>query len=980
MVPLNHRASLAPPPTALLPHATGLAAIAVGILVLAGWHLKIPAIIQIHPQFVPMQYNTALAFLFAGIGLLLLALDRHQLGLIAGAVVGTIGGLNVAQHLYGIDLGIDQLLMAHYITVATSTPGRMAPNTALCFTLLGMAQMIAGRKQLGSNRWRAVGLVAALVLGLSTVAFSGYVVGLPRAYGWGQLTKMAVHTALTFMVLGAGLLLLAWQTKAVGQEWRPFAVGVAGVTISITLWQALKASEAESSALASGYMLAFGLIMAVVLAFAVAAALSARLGLLELRRAQETLTELNRDFVSFLENTSDLVYFKDINGRYCFCSQTLAKITGHAHWSELTGKHDLDVFPKDVAQVYQDEEVHVYRNGTPLLNQREPYYDANGQLGWVSTSKWPLLDAENKVVGLVGINRDITELIVAEDALRESENRFRIMADSAPVLIWIAGADRRFTYFNKVWLQFTGRQLNREIGHGWLESVHEEDRPSFMAAFENAFAMRAEFSLEFRMRRMDGDYRWLLGHGVPYFDAEGDFLGYIGSCLDITERHQMEQQVRQLAFFDQLTGLPNRTLLLDRLKQAITASDRSGRCGALLFIDLDNFKSLNDTQGHDVGDLLLKEVARRLLHCVRDGDTVARLGGDEFVIVVTNLSVHDSESANHVETVAEKILATLNQGYRFGGIAHHSTASIGATLFHGAKISIDDLMKQADLSMYRSKAAGRNTICFFDEAMGHAVKERAAREQDLYRSLEAERFTLHYQAQVDRAGRITGAEALVRWRHPSQGLISPAEFIPLAEETGLIVPLGRWVLEAACKQLVKWSSDPTLAHLTLAVNVSAQQFRQPDFVEQVTGILATTGANAHRLKLELTESLLVTNVEDVIGKMHTLKALGIGFALDDFGTGYSSLSYLKRLPLDQLKIDQSFVRDVLTDANDAAIAKTIVALAKSLGLGVIAEGVETLPQQAFLAESGCFAYQGYLFSRPISIDEFDALAHQLNTV
>jgi diguanylate cyclase (GGDEF)-like protein len=408
----------------------------------------------------------------------------------------------------------------------------------------------------------------------------------------------------------------------------------------------------------------------------------------------------------------------------------------------------------------------------------------------------------------------------------------------------------------------------------------------------------------------------------------------------------------------------------------MTTSSRSGSHGALLFIDLDNFKTLNDTHGHDTGDLLLTQVAQRVLACVREGDTVARMGGDEFVVMLANLSADEGEAAVGIETVAEKILATLEQSYLLGHLVFRCTASMGITLFRGQLNSIEDLMKQADLAMYKAKEAGRNAFRFFDPHMEATVKERVALEEDLRRAIDAKQFMLYYQAQVVGDGRVTGAEVLVRWQHPTRGMVSPAEFIPLAEETGLILPLGNWILETACAQLAVWAAQPAMAHLTLAVNVSARQFHQADFVAQVLAVLKRSGARPGQLKLELTESLLVENVQDIIEKMHALKAKGVSFSLDDFGTGYSSLSYLKRLPLDQLKIDQSFVRDVLIDPNDAAIAKTVVALAQSLGLGVIAEGVETEAQQHFLADSGCHAYQGYFFSRPLPVDGFEAFARQ----
>lgn len=451
-------------------------------------------------------------------------------------------------------------------------------------------------------------------------------------------------------------------------------------------------------------------------------------------------------------------------------------------------------------------------------------------------------------------------------------------------------------------------------------------------------------------------------------------LFFASALRDISERQAADGKILKLAFYDQLTGLPNRTLLLDRLKQRIGTCHRNGIFGAMLFIDLDHFKTLNDTLGHDVGDMQLKQVAARLTRCVRESDTVARVGGDEFAVVLTDLGQNAVDATTETEVVAAKILLALSLPYQLGEVSHSGSASIGATMFQGQSSNIDDLMRQADLAMYRAKDAGRNGVHFFDPAMEAAVVNRVALERDLRHAVADGQFELHYQAQVIGLGRVTGAEVLVRWRHPTRGLVSPSDFIPLAEDTSLILPLGHWVLEAACCQLEKWQHIPSLKYLTLAVNVSALQLAQADFVEQVMAVIERSGANPKRLKLELTESLLVGNVADIIEKMANLKNQGIGFSMDDFGTGYSSLSYLGRLPLDQLKIDRSFVSDVLINPNNAGIAKTIITLAQGLGLEVIAEGVETDAQREFLASAGCHAYQGYFFSQPLLVADFEALA------
>ena len=403
---------------------------------------------------------------------------------------------------------------------------------------------------------------------------------------------------------------------------------------------------------------------------------------------------------------------------------------------------------------------------------------------------------------------------------------------------------------------------------------------------------------------------------------------------------------------------------MDRLNTALRASTERNEEGALLFIDLDNFKDLNDSRGHDVGDRLLERVANRLVTCVRAGDTVARLGGDEFVVMLENLGDKTADAKTAAKRVADKVLDILNVPYQLDDHEHHSTPSIGIAMLSGYVESVDELLKRADLAMYEAKAAGRNTMRFFHPEMLQAVVARAALEADLRQSMQRNEMVLYFQPVVDHAGQLKGGEALIRWFHPERGIVTPAEFIPLAEQTGLIIPLGSWVLRRACQQLVAWAAEPRTRQLTVAVNVSARQFRHPEFVMQVIDELGHSGADPHLLKIELTESLLLSDVEDIIAKMEELKEIGVGFSLDDFGTGYSSLSYLKRLPLDQVKIDQSFVQDVLTNPNDAAIVRTILALAHSLDLAVVAEGVENEGQLEFLRSHGCNLFQGFLFGKP----------------
>ncbi|HIJ61704.1 MAG TPA: EAL domain-containing protein [Rhodospirillaceae bacterium] len=495
---------------------------------------------------------------------------------------------------------------------------------------------------------------------------------------------------------------------------------------------------------------------------------------------------------------------------------------------------------------------------------------------------------------------------------------------------------------------------------------------------ERQRALREERNFfHFRHRLASGDIREVEVYSKP-MELGGRRLLF-SIVHDIGERNSAAERINRLAYFDQLTGLPNRVLFIDRLKLARTTSLRSGYFGALLVIDLDHFNKINDTLGIKSGDALLKTAAERLIEFVRPGDTLARLGGDEFVLMLENLSASETDAAALVESVGSRLMQKLGQPYQFGDVRYHCTASIGATLFTELNTNADDLLKQSDLALHKAKAAGRNALRFFNPEMEKAVTARMWMEAELHLALNEGQFFLHYQPQVSGEGQIIGAEVLVRWQHPARGIVSPADFIPLSEETGLILPIGHWVLDTVCEQLACWATRPRLADLTVAVNVSVHQFRQRDFVDQVLAVLDRTGANPQRLKLELTETMLAENLTDIVEKMFALKSRGVGFSLDDFGTGYSSLSYLKRLPLDQLKIDQSFVHDILTDANDAAIARTVVALAQGLQLGVIAEGVETKEQRDFLASSGCHEYQGFLYSRPLILEKFEQFATAICT-
>ncbi len=581
------------------------------------------------------------------------------------------------------------------------------------------------------------------------------------------------------------------------------------------------------------------------------------------------------------------------------------------------------------------------------------------------------------LVGLL-VRRRLQALAFAQSAAssaRESETRFRAVFNQAAVGMAQVNSDTgELVRANRRFCDIVGYPPEQARQLRMQDVIHPDDLERGQALLRQLVAGEiAEYRLEKRYRRKDGSAVWV-DVTASAMRADGARTRYhVVVVQDITQRRNTEEELRYLAYNDLLTGLPNRRLLLDRLEQALAMAMRHKTWGAVLLLDLDHFKTINETRGHDAGDRLLRLTAERLRASLGSDVTLARQGGDEFVVVLKEVGEQSEQAAAHAEEVARSAIQALHQPFELGGgETHHTTLSIGITLFDGDGEPAEELLKRSELAMYDAKAAGRDTLRFFDPRMQAVVAARAQLEADMRSSLAAGQFELYYQPKVA-YGSIQGAEALLRWRHPERGFVAPSEFIPLAEQSGLILQLGQWVLEEACRKLALWSSHPLLQPLTLAVNVSPRQFHEAGFVAQVLQALAGSGAEPRRLRLELTEGMLLQDVEDTIAKMVQLRGYGVGFSLDDFGTGYSSLAYLKRLPLHELKIDQGFVRDVLTDPNDAAIARTVVALGTSLGLQVVAEGVETEAQRQFLEKNGCHVWQGYLLSPPLPAERFEAL-------
>ncbi len=689
----------------------------------------------------------------------------------------------------------------------------------------------------------------------------------------------------------------------------------------------------------------------------------AMLDITQLKHSEAAMQQSEVRLQATIDAIPDLLFETDIDGKYYFAhSPNQNLLTAPAE--ELIGKTVQEVLPVDAAYVVMSAVHQADAEGKSHGKQFELDLPQGAVWFELSVSKKPTLADEG--TRFIVLSRDITERKQAE-----LEYRIAATAFESQEGMMITDVNKIILKVNKAFTKISGFTEKEAIGQipRLVSSGHHHE--DFYASIWQNIALRGYWEGEVWNRRKSGE---VYPQHLTITAVTGDngiVTNYVATFTDVTLRNAAEAEINHLAFYDALTRLPNRRLLIDRLNHALSTGGRLGWGGALLFLDIDHFKTLNDTLGHDIGDLLLQQVSERLTTCVREGDTVARLGGDEFVVMLQDLSKLPVEAATQAEIIANKILTTINQPYQLATNTYQTTASIGVVLFSDYEHSQDTLLKHADIAMYQAKKMGRNTFCFFDPNMQEAINTRAALEEDLHKALDNKQFALYYQIQVDRLGRAIGAEALIRWIHPKRGLISPLEFIPLAEETGMILPIGQWVLETACAQLNAWQAEPSTKNLTLSINVSAKQFYQANFAAQVKAAVKRYGINAMQLKLELTESILLEKIDGTIIKMKELKDIGVNFSLDDFGTGYSSLQYLKLLPLDQLKVDRSFVRDIATDSSDQAIVRTVIAMAQTLNLDVIAEGVETKEQQEILANCDCNSYQGFLFGKAMPIALFN---------
>ncbi|MFY9722931.1 MAG: EAL domain-containing protein [Azonexus sp.] len=686
-------------------------------------------------------------------------------------------------------------------------------------------------------------------------------------------------------------------------------------------------------------------------------------------RSKRRVAAALRERAAMLDSLGEGLYVIDRQGHCEFINPVALEILGLTR-QEIVGKdqHRLFHHHRPDGSPYPNSECPIYLTLHDGRKRRgeEWFFRKNGEGFPVRYSVTPLRDRRNE--GAVVAFHDISDSRKADEQMRISAIAFETQE-----AMLVTDAAKRIIRVNRAFTEITGYTFDEVIGQtpAVFKSGHHDY--GFYGEMWASLKAHGNWRGEIWNRRKNGEVfpEWLSITAVR--NAEGQISHFVASYLDLTQRKEAEEQIQFLAFYDPLTHLPNRRLLNERLEKALLAGARHRRYAALLFIDLDNFKMLNDSMGHAIGDLLLREVAQRLSNSIRANDTVARQGGDEFVILLEELSQDIHGAIAQIKLIAHNMLEALDKPYQFGDVSYHCTASIGAVPFMDTGETVESLLKSADMAMYKAKAAGKNALRFFDPSMQTEIEQRATVERELRNALQAGQFELYFQPQVDSAGSVFGAEALIRWHHPGRGLVGPDEFIRIAEESRLILPIGQWVLTQACRQLALWQKNPDTAHLTLAVNVSALQFRDSDFVNSVARAIAESGAPGSRLKLEITESLLVEDIGGTIEHMRPLKEkLGVGLVLDDFGTGYSSLSYLKQLPLDQIKIDRSFVRDINSDPNDAAIAETIIALGHFFNLTIIAEGVETPAQRDTLIICGCKAFQGFYFGKPGTIEQFQA--------
>ncbi|AGA33668.1 diguanylate cyclase/phosphodiesterase (GGDEF & EAL domains) with PAS/PAC sensor(s) [Thioalkalivibrio nitratireducens DSM 14787] len=968
-------------PSAAAAMAAGAVVALFGLAVMLAWHAGYPGLLPWQADLVPVHYNTALALFLVGGGLMLLLVGVARGAAVAGVAVLALGALTLSQYLFSVDIGIDQRIVGAPSMPATSHPGRMAPNTALGLMLTGLALALPALLGRGRVLLSILGSAGVIVFGLGLVALAGDAMRLESVYGWGALTRMAVQTAAALVVIGTALLLTAWYEGSRRDVpllgWLPVPAGLGVFTILVLAWQA-SFDIGGGAAAPQGWSVHALLLLGALLAFVLAVALNRahvaqvrwkaaesdrgalRAEIAE-RRGTEQRLRASESLVQMAANLARIGGWEvDLEDERAWWSDEVCRIHEMPPGTSIRVDEGIAFYAPEWRERIREVFTRAARDGIPYDEEMQ-IITASGKRRWVRAIGQPVHNPEGTIVRVQGAFQDITDRRKIEEALRRAAMVFEHTRDG----VVVTDADVRILSVNRAFTEITGYTEDEVRGRNpsVLASGHHDS--AFYRKLWEQLRELGHWQGEIRDRRKNGETyaEWLTIDSVR--DDAGNVTHYVGVFTDISGIKESQERLEFLAHHDALTGLPNRVLLESRLAKALERAQRRGHRVALLYIDLDRFKAINDGLGHPVGDELLRQVPDRLHPRLRREDTLGRAGGDEFMLLLEHM-----DRADEAARVARDVLALLQAPFTLpSGHEVFIGASIGISLFPDDGASSSELVRNADSAMYRAKELGRNTFHFYTEELTRAAGRRLAMETRLRRAIEHREFVLYFQPQVSVAdGRTIGVEALVRWNDKEKGLVGPDEFIPVAEESGLIAPLGLWVLKEACRQLQVWRHRG-LALPQVAVNFSSQQFLLQDVTARVSEALELSGLPPEFLELEITESLLMRQGDSAPAMLRSLKDLGVRLVIDDFGIGYSSLAYLREFPIDRLKIDQSFVRDIETDHSAREIASTVVAMGHNLSLEVLAEGVENVRQLEILKMLECDAYQGFFASAPLPAED-----------
>ena len=982
---------------------TAIAVMALGCVVLYGWTRGIEPLKTVFPGLVTMKVNTSVGMLLSGTSLWLLlpgasrTLRGHIARLLA-LLVALIGAATLTEYLFGLNLGIDQFLLKDpKASYGTTAPGLMAPTSAAAFLGLGLALILLDWR---TRRGRRPTYVLSLLAGfIAMIAVCGYIYHASALYKLLLYTQMALHTAIAFLLLSIAVFFARPRTGIAGDLTGEGSGSVmarkallAVVIIPLALgWVGLQGQYVGL------YGTEFGLAMyatANVVIFAILVWLSARhmnKVHAQRRRAEIAIRQLNADLevrvadrtkaleeqttvlseqAALLDLAHDAIYVRDMENRILFWNRGAETMYGWPAEMAL-GKITRELFKTEFSQPIAEIDAQLLRENH--WEGEAIHYTRDGTRMKVSC-RWALQrDLNGAPVRILSLVYDITARKAAEDALFAEKERAQVTLNSIGDAVICTDISGKVTFVNLVAERMTGWTWKEAAGRPMPEVfkiLNAADRETIPNPMKLAVEQNRTMSLPLDciLIRRDGLEVPVEDSVSPIHNRDGKVTGAVIVFRDVSAARALTLQVTHTAQHDFLTGLPNRMLLNDRIAQAIALAPRHHKKVAVLFLDLDGFKHVNDSLGHSIGDKLLQSVAERLVTCVRGADTVSRQGGDEFVVLLSEMAQPEDAAIS-----ARRVLQAIAEPHLIDGHDLHVTCSIGVSVYPDDAQDAETLIKNADTAMYQAKENGHQTYRFFKSAMNERAVARQSIEEGLRRALERKELALVYQPIINiSTGKITAGEALLRWTHPTRGPVSPAEFIPVAEDCGLILPIGKWALREACRQAQAWV-EAGLSFRSISANISAVQFREEHFLSDVFSILQETKLNPHYLELELTESVLMKRAGTAEAVLAALKAKGVRVAIDDFGTGYSSLSYLRKFPLDALKIDQSFVRQITTSPDETSIVTAILSMARSLRLRVVAEGVETQAELLFLQAHNCEEAQGYYFSRPVPADQFAKL-------